>query len=97
MRERGELSPSGNYGPEIGDMDEGVVEGSEYAGDAEDEFTLGFVSCCVQMVDFEGKSLPSLTCGPREMFSCAGRTAFLGGMVGAGCKLCVLNRGVFER
>lgn len=27
--------------PEIGDMDEGVVEGGEDTGDAEDEFTCG--------------------------------------------------------
>ena len=25
--------------PEIGDMDEGIIEGSEDAGDAKDEFT----------------------------------------------------------
>jgi hypothetical protein len=30
---------SRSYGPEIGDVNEGVVEGSEYAGNAEDEFT----------------------------------------------------------
>ena len=30
---------SRSYGPEIGDVDEGVVEGSEYAGYAKDEFT----------------------------------------------------------
>jgi hypothetical protein len=29
----------GSDEPEIGDMDEGVVEGSEDAGDAKDEFT----------------------------------------------------------
>jgi hypothetical protein len=30
---------SRSYGPEIGDVHEGIVEGSEYAGYAEDEFT----------------------------------------------------------
>ena len=30
---------SKSYGPEIGDVNEGVIEGSEYAGNAEDEFT----------------------------------------------------------
>jgi hypothetical protein len=30
---------SRSYGPEIGDVNEGVVEGSENAGNTEDEFT----------------------------------------------------------
>jgi hypothetical protein len=30
--------------------------------------------------------LPSLTWGPREIFSCAGRAAFFGGMIVVGCE-----------
>ena len=30
--------------PEIGDMDEGIIEGSEDTGDSEDEFTLILLS-----------------------------------------------------
>jgi hypothetical protein len=36
--------PSGVYGPEIGDMDEGIIEGCEYSGNAEYELSCGLVS-----------------------------------------------------
>jgi hypothetical protein len=73
---------SRSYGPEIGNVDEGVVEGRKYAGYAEDEFTWWGWSVGVYRTTLS--NLPSLTWGPREIFSCAGRAAFFGGMIVAG-------------
>ena len=54
--------------PEIGDVDECVVEGSEYAGDTEDELAcLGQHS--TTFIAIGVLHSPSLTCGPRETFS----------------------------
>ena len=58
---------SGVYVREIGNMDEGIVERCEDTGDAEDEFACagsvsgGFLE--------DKRILPSLTWGPKEMFS----------------------------
>jgi hypothetical protein len=71
-----------SYGPEIGNVDEGVVEGRKYAGYAEDEFTWWGWSVGIYRTTLS--NLPSLTWGPREIFSCAGRAAFFGGMIVAG-------------
>ena len=55
------------YVREIGNMDEGIVERCEDAGDTKDEFTCtGSVSG--GFLDGQRK-LPSLTWGPKEMFS----------------------------
>lgn len=67
-------------------MNEGVIEGSENAGHAEDEFTWE-ISETIRVMLTSG--LPSLTWGPREIFSCAGRTTFLGGMVVAGIEVAI--------
>ena len=60
-------------------MDKGIVEGSEDAGDAEDEFTCA----CQSWLEWSRERCsPSLTWGPREMFSVAARsTFFLGGIL----------------
>lgn len=64
-------------------MDEGVVEGGEDAGDAEDELACESRSQYVVVYgEIVRMGRPSLTCGPREMFSCAVRsTFFFGAMV----------------
>lgn len=74
--------------PEIGDVDEGVVERGENTGDAEDEFA--YEELLEQVREWGvGMSdqlfLPSLTWGPREMFSVAPRsTFFFGGIFVSG-------------
>lgn len=76
------------YGPEIGDMDEGIVEGCKDSGNAENKLSCSLVNIDavrsgVAIGKFRGIGIyvPSLTWGPREMFSWAGRAAFFGGMV----------------
>jgi hypothetical protein len=65
---------------QIGDVDEGVVEGRENAGNAEDELALDAVS--VRSGGGRLALLTSRTWGPSWMFSCAPRsTFFLGGML----------------
>lgn len=81
---------------EIGDVDEGVIEGGEDAGNTEDELTCsrGTMSvftlfaimtprCPQALEQWKVHDLPSRTWGPREMFSWAGRVVFLGGIVTA--------------
>ena len=70
---------------EIGDMDEGVVEGGEDTCNSEDELACGSQCQYCLFVMFLARGLrcrPSLTCGPSEMFSVAPRsTFFFGGML----------------
>ncbi len=65
----------------IGNVDEGVVERGEDTGNAKYKLACAngqfWFSC--QILDFD---IPSRTCGPREMFSWAGRVTFFGGMMG---------------
>ena len=72
---------------EIGDVHEGVVEGGEDASHAEDEFACTTIDTLVWWfgfwVDEMGVCRPSLTCGPREMFSCAVRSTFFLGAISA--------------
>lgn len=76
----------------IGDMDEGIVEGSENAGDTEDEFTCKifyqpFRPLCEAL--FQLSNSPSRTWGPSEMFSVAARsTFFLGGILMVTARVC---------
>jgi hypothetical protein len=66
---------------QIGDVDEGVVEGRENAGNAKDELALGFCQSALHQ-RAGGMSRTSRTWGPSWMFSCAPRsTFFLGGML----------------
>lgn len=68
--------------PEICDVDEGIIERSEDAGNAKDEFTWVAMLALPSVAFGDGKAVPSRTWGPREMFSVAARsTFFLGGMV----------------
>lgn len=85
--------------PEIGDVDEGVVEGSEDTSNAENELTCDggvFVSDGVlqshaghaqnQQSRRQVVHLPSRAWGPKEMFSWAGRVVvFLGGILKLSC------------
>jgi hypothetical protein len=65
---------------QIGDVDEGVVEGRENAGNAKDELALGYGQSALLRAG--GMSRTSRTWGPSWMFSCAPRsTFFLGGML----------------
>ena len=73
--------------PEIGNMDKGIVERGKDSGDAEDQFTCwrGHLLANLALDSEQGRNSgmisPSRTCGPREMFSWAGRAVFFGGMV----------------
>lgn len=83
--------------PEIGDVDEGVVEGSEDTSNAENELTCDrgvFVSDGVLQSQRRSRAkpakqdvdLPSRAWGPKEMFSWAGRVVvFLGGILKLSC------------
>ncbi len=72
------------YEPEIGDMDEGVVEAGEDAGNCDGGVSSNSLNS--QFLRDAGNippntSSPSLTWGPRLMFSAAGRWVFLGAIV----------------
>ena len=69
--------------PQISDMDKCIVEAGKDPSNAKNQFTYTSISMTIQEVE-EGlvKGLPSRTCGPSEIFSCAGRsTFFLGGIL----------------
>lgn len=75
--------------PEIGDVDKGVVEGSEDTGNAEDELACAIREPCQLLKGISPPGcfkcfdcLPSRVWGPRETFSAAAAGAFLlGGML----------------
>lgn len=86
---------------EIGDVDEGVVEGGEDACHAEDELACdSAMSVCVLSRDLEyvadmAANAPSRTWGPSWTFSCAARVTFcFGAIVAASCVVvkCWLKR-----
>ena len=75
-------SSSDVYIRKIGNVDEGIVEGSEDTGNAKDELACETVSCGILGARNPAfLNIPSRTCGPREMFSWAGRVTFFGGIL----------------
>ena len=54
------LGKSAAFVPEIGDVDEGIVERGEDAGDAEDEFTYVLSVCEGDWIEFGGECLLGL-------------------------------------
>lgn len=68
--------------PQIGDVDEGIVEGGEDTGDTEDELAcIKTVSLFIFSRSNRRGRIPSRTEGPREMFSWGARATFLGGIL----------------
>jgi hypothetical protein len=84
--------------PEIGDVDEGVVERGEDTGNAEDQlaysnilvsFRFFLLSDFCFRISSRGR-IPSRTEGPREMFSWGARVVvFLGGILRIGRQLVI--------
>jgi hypothetical protein len=71
--------------PEIGNVDEGIVEGGEDTSNTEDELAYGgahILANATQCASSHSKcNLPSRAEGPREMFSWGARATFLGGIL----------------
>jgi hypothetical protein len=51
------IHSSGVYGPEIGDMDEGIVEGCEDSGNAENKLSCSLVSIDQPQKRFQSERL----------------------------------------
>lgn len=75
--------------PEIGNMDEGIVKAGKNPGNSENQFTYAMISTSCKVLGEQPNicrgafeiGLPSRTWGPREIFSCAGRSTFFFGAI----------------